>query len=84
MPLAVQEGSWMFIAIFIACLVAIAYSYYTRRGSAINQRAHGSEYSDAPGAKGSSTIRNDQSAGDSLVGRRRRQSRAKARATQRS
>ena len=62
----------MFITIFIACLVTIAYSYYTRRGSAINQRAHRSEYSDAPGAQGSSTVSNDQSAGDRLVGRRRK------------
>ena len=70
MPLAFQQGSWLFIAIFIACLLTIAYSYYTRRGSAINQRAHQSPYSDAPGAKGASTISNDRSAGDRLVGRR--------------
>jgi hypothetical protein len=71
MPLAFQQGSWLFIAIFIACLLTIAYSYYTRRGSAINQRTHQSPYSDAPGAKGASSISSDRSAGDRLVGRRR-------------
>ncbi|HKG17853.1 MAG TPA: hypothetical protein VKA96_09215 [Solirubrobacteraceae bacterium] len=79
MPFAVQQGSWLFIAIFIACLVTIAYSYYTRRGSAINQRTHQSPYSDAPGAKGASTVSNDRDAGDRLVGRRRdRQTRRRA------
>jgi hypothetical protein len=79
MPLAVQQGSWLFIAIFIACLVTIAYSYYTRRGSAINQRTHQSPYSDAPGAKGSSSVSSDRNAGDRLVGRRRdRQGRRRA------
>ena len=68
----VADGAWLFIAIFIASLLAIAYGYYTRRGSAINQRAHGDVYSGAPGAKGPSVLSHDQSAAGRLVQRRRR------------
>ncbi|MFL5819473.1 MAG: hypothetical protein ACJ76S_02155 [Solirubrobacteraceae bacterium] len=64
-----SDGAWVFIGIFVASLLSIAYGYYTRRGSAINQRAHGSVYSDAPGARTPSVLSHDQSAARRLVGR---------------
>jgi hypothetical protein len=64
------DGAWIFIALFILSLLSIAYGYYTRRGSAINQRAHGNVYSNAPGAKTPSVLSHDQSAARRLVGDR--------------
>ena len=66
---SVADGAWLFIGIFIASLLSIAYGYYTRRGSAINQRPHANVYSDAPGARTPSVLSHDQSAAGRLVKR---------------
>jgi hypothetical protein len=64
-------GAWIFAAFIVLWLVAIAYGYYTRRGSAINQRTYGDF--DAPGAKAPSVLSHDRSAARRLImGARRR------------
>ena len=64
------DGAWIFGAVVLVWLISIAYSYYTRRGSAINQRPHAGEYSGAPGAKIPSVVDHDRSAAQRLTGRR--------------
>ena len=57
MMLALAGGSMIFLAFLILIPFAIAYSYYTRRGSGINQRPRGGERGDAQaGATGASRI----------------------------
>jgi hypothetical protein len=64
-------GAWIFAAFIVLWLIAIAYGYYTRRGSAINQRTYGDV--DAPGAKAPSVLSHDRSAARRLImGARRR------------
>jgi hypothetical protein len=62
------DGAWIFGGVIVVWLVSIAYGYYTRRGSAINQRPHGGVYSQAPGAKTPSVLSHDQSAAQLLTG----------------
>jgi hypothetical protein len=64
------DGAWVFGAVMLIWLLSIAYSYYTRRGSAINQRPHAGVYSAAPGAKTPSVLGHDDSAAQRLIGRR--------------
>lgn len=56
--LAMAAGSWAFLAFLVLFLLAISHGYYTRTGSAINQRPHNGG-GDAPGAKIPSTIGRD-------------------------
>jgi hypothetical protein len=54
---ALAGGSIIFLGFLIGTVFAIAYSYYTRRGSGINQRPRGAERGDAQsGATGPSRI----------------------------
>lgn len=67
----VADGAWIFLAVIVVWLLSIAYGYYTRRGSAINQHPHAGVYSRAPGAKTPSVLSHDRSAAERLTGRRR-------------
>jgi len=60
--IALAGGSWIFAAVIVAFLLATIYGLYTRRGSAINQRPYANAYTNAPGARGSSTLSHDQTA----------------------
>jgi hypothetical protein len=62
------DGAWIFGGVIIAWLLSIAYGYYTRRGSGINQRPHAGVYSQAPGAKTPSVLSHDQNAAQLLTG----------------
>jgi hypothetical protein len=64
------DGAWIFLGFCVAALLALAYGYYTKRGSAINQRPHGSVYSGAPGARMPSVLSHDRSAASRLFRRR--------------
>ena len=85
-------GAWIFLAFVIVFLAAVIYGLYTRGGSGINQRPHGSVYSNAPGAKIPSTLSHDESAATrytaattpTWVARSRTAASGSARATQRS
>lgn len=61
MPLAfaLAGGSWFFLLFVVIFFFAIAHGYYSRSGSAINQRPYNSEGGDAPGASIPSTIGRD-------------------------
>jgi hypothetical protein len=57
----VLPGTWIFVGFVVLFFLAVAYGYWTRTGSGINQRPHdagGSQggASRAPGAGGSSRI----------------------------
>jgi hypothetical protein len=68
---SLADGAWIFGGFVVVWLIAIAYGYYTRKGSAINQRTYGDV--DAPGAKAPSVLSHDRSAARRLVlGARRR------------
>jgi hypothetical protein len=60
-------GAWIFAAFLVVFTVGTIYSLYTRRGSGINQHPHGNAYSNAPGAKGASTVGNDRVAARNLT-----------------
>jgi hypothetical protein len=66
------DGALVFLAVVIVWLLSIAYGYYTRRGSAINQHPHAGVYSRAPGAKTPSVLSHDRTAAERLLRRRRR------------
>ena len=56
-PLALAGGSTIFLVFMIVMLFALAYGYYTRTGSGIDQHPQGGERDDASsGADGPSTI----------------------------
>ena len=38
---SLADGAWIFAGFVVVWLIAIAFGYYTRRGSAINQRSYG-------------------------------------------
>jgi hypothetical protein len=56
--IAAADGTWAFGAFVILFFLAISHGYYSRSGSAINQRPHGGG-GGAPGAKIPSTIGRD-------------------------
>ena len=60
MPIAfaMAAGSWAFLAFLVLFFFAISHGYYSRSGSAINQRPHNGS-GGAPGAKIPSTIGRD-------------------------
>jgi hypothetical protein len=51
-----DNGGAIFLGFVLVFTIAVIYSLYTRRGSAINQRAYGKLYQGAPGARGQSSI----------------------------
>jgi hypothetical protein len=60
-------GAWVFAAFVVIWSLSLSYGYYTRRGSAINQRSYGNVYTNAPGAKGPSVLSHDRSAAQRLT-----------------
>lgn len=61
MPIAfaLAGGSWVFLAFVVLFLLAVSHGYYTRSGSAINQRPYNNGGGDAPGAEIPSTLGRD-------------------------
>ena len=53
------DGMWMFLTFLVLFFFAICHGYYTRTGSAINQRPYDGTSGDAPGAEIPSTIGRD-------------------------
>jgi hypothetical protein len=53
--LALAQGSYIFLGFLILTFFVLAYSYYTRRGSGIEQRPHDGR-GDSPGSRGESHI----------------------------
>lgn len=51
--IALAGGSWIFLAIIVALVLVIAYSYFTYRGSGINPHPHDGR-DESPGASGPS------------------------------
>jgi hypothetical protein len=60
-------GAFIFMAFVVLFTLAVIYSLYTRRGSAINQRPYANAYTNAPGARGSSSVGNDRVAARRLT-----------------
>ena len=60
-------GAWIFGAFLVFFTFATIYGLYTTRGSGINQRPYANAYSNAPGAKGASTVGNDRVAAQNLT-----------------
>jgi hypothetical protein len=58
-PIALAGGTWAFLAFVIVFFFAIAHGYYSRAGSAINQRPYDAARGDAPGAGIPSTLGRD-------------------------
>ena len=56
---ALAGGTWVFLAFVIVFFFAIAHGYYSRSGSAINQRPYNPDGGDAPGAGIPSTLGRD-------------------------
>ena len=53
------HGTWAFLAFLLVMFFAVAHGYYSRSGSAINQRPYGDASGDSPGARIPSTIGRD-------------------------
>ena len=53
LPIALASGNgiWMFLLFLVVFFFAICHGYYTRTGSAINQRPYNGTSGDAPGAE---------------------------------
>ena len=56
--LILAGGTWAFLGFIFALFFAVSHGYYSRSGSAINQRPHNGS-SGAPGARIPSTIGRD-------------------------
>jgi hypothetical protein len=68
---ALTGGSTIFLAFLVGTVFAVAYSYYTRRGSGINQRPRGAERGDDQGgAAGPSRISSAEEGGQPPVDHR--------------
>ena len=61
MPIAfiLAPGTWAFAIFLVVMFFAVAHGYYSRSGSAINQRPYKDDSGDAPGASIPSTIGRD-------------------------
>lgn len=61
MPIAfaLAGGSWVFLGFVVLLFFAVSHGYYSRSGSAINQRPYNNAGGDAPGAEIPSTIGRD-------------------------
>jgi hypothetical protein len=55
-------GALIFGVFLVVYFAVVAYTLYTRRGSAINQRPYRNPYGDAPGASRMSSLSHDQRA----------------------
>lgn len=55
-------GTLIFAGFAVAYFFVLAYSLYTRRGSAINQHPYRNPYGDAPGAWRKSSLSHDERA----------------------
>jgi hypothetical protein len=53
------NGGWAFFAFLLVMFFAVAHGYYSRSGSAINQRPYHGASGDSPGARIPSTIGRD-------------------------
>ena len=53
------HGAWIFFIFSVLLFFAVAHGYYSRSGSAINQRPYNGAHGDAPGAEIPSTIGRD-------------------------
>jgi hypothetical protein len=60
-------GAWIFAAFLVLFTFSAIYGLYTTRGSGISQRPYANVYSNAPGAKGASTVGNDRVAAQNLT-----------------
>ena len=56
---ALAGGTWVFLGFVVLLFFAFSHGYYTRSGSAINQRPYDNGGGDAPGAEIPSTIGRD-------------------------
>lgn len=56
---ALAGGSWVFLGFVVLLFLAVSHGYYTRSGSAINQRPYNNGSGDAPGAEIPSTLGRD-------------------------
>lgn len=56
---ALAGGTWVFLGFVVLLFFAVSHGYYTRSGSAINQRPYDNGGGDAPGAEIPSTIGRD-------------------------
>jgi hypothetical protein len=56
---AFAGGTWVFLAFVVLFFLAVAHGYYSRSGSAINQRPYHNAGGDAPGAEIPSTLGRD-------------------------
>jgi hypothetical protein len=65
--LALAGGSGVFAAFIVILTLAVIYSLYTRRGSGISQRPYANAYTNAPGARGASSVGNDRVAAQRLT-----------------
>lgn len=61
--LALAGGSLIFVGFLIVLFFAVAYGYYTKKGSGINQRPTDGR-GEAHGAKGASSITTTEGDGD--------------------
>jgi hypothetical protein len=62
-PLALAGGSLIFLAFVLVMIAVLAYSYYTKKGSGINQRPTDSR-GGSPGADGGSSLTTTEGDGD--------------------
>jgi hypothetical protein len=53
------HGTWAFLVFLLVMFFAVAHGYYSRTGSAINQRPYDDASGDSPGARIPSTIGRD-------------------------
>jgi hypothetical protein len=67
-PLALAGGSMIFLGFLILTVIVLAFNYYSRTGSGINQRP--SDGREAPGAKGASVISTTEEGTERTVGSR--------------
>ena len=65
--LALAGGSGIFAAFVLLFTLAVIYSLYSRRGSGISQHPYANAYTNAPGARGASTVGNDRVAAARLT-----------------
>jgi hypothetical protein len=49
--IALAGGAWIFLAFLIVAFFAVAYGYFTIRGSGITHRSYGKVYGGAPAAR---------------------------------
>jgi hypothetical protein len=61
LPIALEfvHGTWAFLTFLVVFFFAISHGYYSRSGSAINQRPYHDPSGDAPGAHIPSTLGRD-------------------------